>query len=621
MLQIRKIVLRGKGVEDAVVTFAPGGNIVAGESDTGKSYLRHCLDYIFGADEMRKRIPESEPYANLFVEFENTAGAVLTLERHLSGGDMTSHECRVDDITAPGTKLAAKRANSKSGARDVTSVLFAFAGIGEAELRKNDRGETQRLTFRLFIPIFLIDEISVIDELSPVLGRGGFDITPRKRMLAYMLTGKDDQGIIAAEKSEIVRAKTAARLGVITDLLEPLERRIGQRVKSDETSIEKIEESIAALSGTLSETTGERAALHVEWQEATATLQRAESQLLAIDELLDRYRLLDGRYGSDLERLDFIAEGAHFFDGLQVVTCPLCDQPMTHEHAHAAQEAATTVYSSAKAEAAKILGHKKDLSAAILTLKELRGQRDREKADSSRSLTRIDQRIATVISPTLQDAAGRLEKLIARRVELESFRNDADQAGSLRAMKEEMERASSGKAAKSDWEQLPSSALRKLCAEIEAVLKEWSWQGEGRVEFDQKEYDIIVDGQARQSHGKGVRAVLHSAFTIGLLRYCHRNDRPHPGVVIIDSPLTSYKKGRANAAGDGPVSPGIEQAFWKSLTTLEAGLQVIIIENKEPPGDVADLTHYQWFAGDTAQPEERVGFIPPNRPQSSRPAS
>lgn len=47
-------------------------------------------------------------------------------------------------------------------------------------------------------------------------------------MLAYMLSGKDDQGIIAAEKRDIVRAKLNARLGVISDLLEPLEARLGQ---------------------------------------------------------------------------------------------------------------------------------------------------------------------------------------------------------------------------------------------------------------------------------------------------------------------------------------------------------------------------------------------------------
>ncbi|WP_276516726.1 hypothetical protein [Bradyrhizobium ottawaense] len=42
-----------------MVAFGDGANILAGASDTGKSYLVHCLDYIFGADELSKRIPES----------------------------------------------------------------------------------------------------------------------------------------------------------------------------------------------------------------------------------------------------------------------------------------------------------------------------------------------------------------------------------------------------------------------------------------------------------------------------------------------------------------------------------------------------------------------------------
>jgi hypothetical protein len=97
VLQVRRIVLKGKGVADAEIDFTPGGNIVAGDSDTGKSYLLRCLDYIFGADEMTKRIPEAEPYSTLYVQFENSAGEVLTLERHLSGGDLASHNCSIDD--------------------------------------------------------------------------------------------------------------------------------------------------------------------------------------------------------------------------------------------------------------------------------------------------------------------------------------------------------------------------------------------------------------------------------------------------------------------------------------------------------------------------------------------
>ena len=85
-------------------------------------------------------------------------------------------------------------------------------------------------------------------------------------------------------------------------------------------------------------------------------------------------------------------------------------------------------------------------------------------------------------------------------------------------------------------------------------------------------------------------------------------------MVLIDSPLTSYKKGRPgapkNGPKDGPVDAGIEAAFWKSLTTVDPALQIIIVENKEPPQAVADAVNYRWFAGDLAQPGDRRGFIP-----------
>ncbi|WP_228860383.1 hypothetical protein [Xenorhabdus sp. PB61.4] len=55
MLRIRKILLRGSGVQDAYVDFDSGANILAGESETGKSYLISCLDYILGAEKLKKK--------------------------------------------------------------------------------------------------------------------------------------------------------------------------------------------------------------------------------------------------------------------------------------------------------------------------------------------------------------------------------------------------------------------------------------------------------------------------------------------------------------------------------------------------------------------------------------
>lgn len=85
MLRIRKILLRGNSVQDAYVDFYKGANILAGESDTGKSYLVSCLDYILGA-ENSKKLKEATDYTHLYVEFENDEG-VLTLKRGLEGGN------------------------------------------------------------------------------------------------------------------------------------------------------------------------------------------------------------------------------------------------------------------------------------------------------------------------------------------------------------------------------------------------------------------------------------------------------------------------------------------------------------------------------------------------------
>jgi len=62
----------------------------------------------------------------------------------------------------------------------------------------------------------------VIEEQSPVLGQPGYDDTARKRMFAYLLSGKDDSSVIATEKKAIVAARLRAQVALIHDLLAPL---------------------------------------------------------------------------------------------------------------------------------------------------------------------------------------------------------------------------------------------------------------------------------------------------------------------------------------------------------------------------------------------------------------
>ncbi|MBB3658395.1 DNA repair ATPase RecN [Rhizobium sp. BK650] len=56
MARIAEIRLTGTGQTDALVRFKPGPNVITGDSDTGKSYLLRLVDYVLGAEELKKVI-------------------------------------------------------------------------------------------------------------------------------------------------------------------------------------------------------------------------------------------------------------------------------------------------------------------------------------------------------------------------------------------------------------------------------------------------------------------------------------------------------------------------------------------------------------------------------------
>ncbi|RWT35372.1 hypothetical protein DN619_33520 [Klebsiella michiganensis] len=283
---------------------------------------------------------------------------------------MVVYYCKFEEITEVGEKIATRR-SGKGQSKDITSVLLPFSGMkDEAKLRKNDNGDVQRLTVRTLLPVFMVNEVAMIDEKSPVVGDGTFDATARKRMFSYLISGKDDTGIIATEHRDIVITRNRARLSLIEDMLEPLENKVQDFNDDPEETIEKIESAIQNVYSELTKTTSEREGVLESLKKETAELQRAETQLIAIEEVLLRYNLLDKRYESDLSRLDFIAEGVHYFTSLQEVNCPLCEQKMDEEHVHGVGQNSADIYEGARAEASKIKALKIDLIDAIHTLEE-----------------------------------------------------------------------------------------------------------------------------------------------------------------------------------------------------------------------------------------------------------
>ena len=52
---IEKLIVSGGWRKDTVIDFKPGLNFILGPSNTGKSLIMECLDYVFGFSPKKNR--------------------------------------------------------------------------------------------------------------------------------------------------------------------------------------------------------------------------------------------------------------------------------------------------------------------------------------------------------------------------------------------------------------------------------------------------------------------------------------------------------------------------------------------------------------------------------------
>ena len=149
-----------------------------------------------------------------------------------------------------------------------------------------------------------------------------------------------------------------------------------------------------------------------------------------------------------------------------------------------------------------------------------------------------------------------------------------------------------------------SDEAEEFSKEVESLLSEWHFPNLDRVTFSDCDQDVVISGRSRASHGKGVRAIAHAAFNLGLLSYTIKHAMPHPGLVLIDSPLVVYREPDTD---EGGFSRDVKDAFYSSITTEFRDSQVIIFENEDPPASLESSSNVIRFTGAN---HGRQGFIP-----------
>jgi hypothetical protein len=158
---------------------------------------------------------------------------------------------------------------------------------------------------------------------------------------------------------------------------------------------------------------------------------------------------------------------------------------------------------------------------------------------------------------------------------------------------------------------IPENVYTELSDEIKRILVSWGIDCKD-LYYDDKDCDIVINGDKRVNSGKGYRGLYLSAFMIGALLFSLKKNRPHPNFLVLDSPLTAFMekdKSRVSESDDA-IPMEIQDKFYESLATLPQrnNLQIIIIENKEPNATILEKIKHEHFTKN----EEigRYGFYP-----------
>lgn len=609
-LQIHHLSFLGPNRPPATVRFEPGFNVLYGASDTGKSFILDSIDYMLGGKGPLRDFPEREGYDRVLLGMKSTTGEAFTLQRSAAGGGFLIAD-GLHDAEFPREGVSELREQHDERKDDnLSRFLLKKIGLGDKRIRRNKHNDTNSLSFRNLARLAIVDEEEIIQKRSPLSDGNLVADTPNTATFKLLLTGVDDSALVPAKSSpqEHSRAGQLELLGQLIAANQAKIRQLSGPPKQLEEQDQKLEESMRGRLQLLAVHESEYKDVFTRRREARRRLEEANERLTEVSVLLDRFDLLSKHYQSDLERLEGIREGGTLFSSLSDGVCPLCGAESEHQHRSADCEGnADQVVKAAEAELGKIALLQDDLANTIRQLtsewRSLQRRLPKLETDEFQLNTKIQEELAPNLRAMRTSYSELAEKRGEVREALGLYQTLKDLEDRRAALEIEEAEASGGNMPDAG---LPTASLDKFSTVVQHLLRTWHFPNAERVHFDQKARDLVIGGKNRTSFGKGLRAITQSAFTIGFLQYCKQQATPHPGFVLLDSPLLSYKE--PDGEDDDLRHTDLKARFYEYLKQITSDQQIIIIENTDPPDDVRVLPCAQKFTGNSE--EGRAGLFP-----------
>lgn len=587
---IKRLELSGSAVETKSIQFKKGLNVIFGSSDTGKTFIFQCINYMLGGSTPPKPIPESENYNLVGLVIETYEGKEYKLERSLQGGDFNLYDSLTED-----ERVLAVSNQSKS--ETISSFLLNVCNINGKKIRRNKQGKIQNLYFQNLKKYFAVDEVEIVTEKSLLTTGQYIEKTFDMNTLRFLLTEEDDSSIISSQKDDSIDFKKG-KLELYNELISQLNEDLkdSEYQKIDE-QIEKLDDSIKNYKEIYLSSKSELNKYDNEKDILVKAIYIQENELINKQEILTRAQLLKKQYISDIARLKATLEVGQYLDDTQTTNCPICDSNIKE----IVNIPELTMATNAEIMKINLLLRELEESQKIYTSE--KDEIDNSLESNKKHLNEVVIKIQDEIKVFLEDLSKNIKIYSDKKQELSRVKTLKEKLDEYVQKRDAINVTDKKKAAsKVVFQELTSALMAPIVQEIEDILKAISFDNpkDPKIGFSETLLDFVIGTKNRKDYGKGYRAILYASFVIALLQY-FRNKSFQIGFVLIDSPLNPYKADETK--DDGVVPNNLADNFYKYLYENVKNEQVILIENTSLQNELKDkVTHYKF--------NRENGFLP-----------
>ena len=571
------------------IEFQDGVNIVHGPSNTGKSYILGCLNFMLGGSA----IPFSKlvtKYDVVEITFKSTAGKTICCKRMIVDGkgkkkEVASNSIEVTYSDVPEFPVGEYYAEkAKKDAKPFSKLLLYLMGLTETpQIISTKARDTNSLSLRTIFQFFYLDEDNIFKKETVFYPSHGFKKPVAIIMsLLYLFEEKDYAEDAPSESKKEREQRKQQKAGVSAYLNGKVKEYTEQRAELQKMKQEIGDEDIEGrLQSILDEITEIENTIASTNEKCRLLLEQIFSITPLLDEMRlrrDRFRILHTQYDSDIKRLRFIADGEAKRGKVQRPTkCPFCDHDMDLPPQQQVQytEAINIELERVKVQVQDLEAAERDTDTEIQKL-------ERKSAELNGQYQQLKELIEKQLKP-------KAAKLTATK---ESYQNWLLLQHKLYAfdfITQEFNDELTSRSLEGEEKVAEIDAVKKISSELwktlndafQNMVRECGYPNNPVARIDSDSLDAVVNGKAKENEGKGYRAFLNTIMLFNLMQQLDSIGKYALHMLFLDSPILSLKE-KEKVDETELATPGMRESLFRYIINHCGGNQIIIVENELP---------------------------------------